>query len=173
MVNDWNPNYPVLDGNHHYYLYLQHYLIEHACIWIFLTLICVNWRKELEKESDGVCGCSFGEPLEQETFQTSIYSNTCLKIISFCSFESVGQKFEVMLYNNMRNPGVLSNGPCMFTSSFVQGKQTNEHIIKDTPFLFLQHTHMFWKMNYLTMHNLITQHNNYTLTHNEKRVLII
>ena len=32
-------------------------------------------RKELEKEreigGDGVCGCSFGEPLKQETLQTS------------------------------------------------------------------------------------------------------
>ena len=25
---------------------------------------------------DGVCGCSFGEPLEQETFQTSLYIQT-------------------------------------------------------------------------------------------------
>jgi hypothetical protein len=24
---------------------LQHYLIEHACIYIFLTLICVDWTK--------------------------------------------------------------------------------------------------------------------------------
>jgi hypothetical protein len=36
-------------------------------------------RKELERErerevgGDGVCGCSFGEPLKQETFQTSLY----------------------------------------------------------------------------------------------------
>ena len=28
---------------------LQHYLIEHACIWIFLTLICVNWRRTENK----------------------------------------------------------------------------------------------------------------------------
>jgi hypothetical protein len=40
------------------------------------------WRKELEKErerevgGDGVCGCSFGEPLKQETFQTSLYIQT-------------------------------------------------------------------------------------------------
>jgi hypothetical protein len=26
--------------------------------------------------SDGVCGCSFGEPLKQETFQTSLYIQT-------------------------------------------------------------------------------------------------
>jgi hypothetical protein len=25
---------------------------------------------------DGVCGCSFGEPLKQETFQTSLYIQT-------------------------------------------------------------------------------------------------
>ena len=54
----------------------QHYLIEHASIWIFLTLICVNGtrkeneeRNERERErerevgGDGVCGCSFGKPL--------------------------------------------------------------------------------------------------------------
>jgi hypothetical protein len=39
-----------------------------------------EWRKELEKErevgGDGVCGCSFGEPLKQETFQTSLYIQT-------------------------------------------------------------------------------------------------
>jgi fumarate reductase subunit D len=29
---------------------LQHYLIEHACIWIFLTLICVNWRRTENEE---------------------------------------------------------------------------------------------------------------------------
>ena len=48
---------------------------------------------EREVGGDGVCGCSFGEPLKQETFQTSlyiVYSNTCLKIISFCSFERIG-----------------------------------------------------------------------------------
>ena len=39
-------------------------------------------RKELERErerevgGDGVCGCSFGEPLKQETFQTSLYIQT-------------------------------------------------------------------------------------------------
>ena len=63
-------------------------MIEHACIWIFLTLICVNWRRteneemrerEREREvgGDGVCGCSFGEPLKQESFQTSLYIQTC------------------------------------------------------------------------------------------------
>jgi pyruvate-formate lyase-activating enzyme len=41
-----------------------------------------EWRKELEKErerevgGDGVCGCSFGEPLKQQTFQTSLYIQT-------------------------------------------------------------------------------------------------
>ena len=38
-----------------------------------------EWRKELERErglGDGVCGCSFGEPLKQETFQTSLYIQT-------------------------------------------------------------------------------------------------
>jgi hypothetical protein len=29
---------------------LQHYLIEHACIWIVLTLICVNWRRTENEE---------------------------------------------------------------------------------------------------------------------------
>ena len=29
-----------------------------------------------EVGSDGVCGCSFGEPLKQETFQTSLYIQT-------------------------------------------------------------------------------------------------
>ena len=37
-------------------------------------------RKELERErgvgGDGVCGCSLGEPLQQETFQTSLYIQT-------------------------------------------------------------------------------------------------
>jgi hypothetical protein len=37
-------------------------------------------RKELEREwevgGDGVCGCSFGEPLKQEIFQTSLYIQT-------------------------------------------------------------------------------------------------
>ena len=37
-------------------------------------------RKELEIErgvgGDGVCGCSFGLPLKQETFQTSLYIQT-------------------------------------------------------------------------------------------------
>jgi len=64
---------------------LQHYLIEHACLWIFLTLICVNWirtenkKKQWEREvgGDGVCGCSFGEQLKrQETFQSSLYIQT-------------------------------------------------------------------------------------------------
>ena len=32
---------------------LQHYLIEHACLWIFLTLICVNWiRTENEERNE-------------------------------------------------------------------------------------------------------------------------
>ena len=31
---------------------LQHYLIEYACIWIFLTLICVNWRRTENEEKD-------------------------------------------------------------------------------------------------------------------------
>ena len=32
--------------------------------------------REGEREVDGVCGCSFGEPLKQETFQTSLYIQT-------------------------------------------------------------------------------------------------
>ena len=33
-------------------------------------------RKERERGvgDDGVCGCSFGEPLKQETFETSLYT---------------------------------------------------------------------------------------------------
>ena len=31
---------------------LQYYLIAHACIWIFLTLICVNWTAENEEMND-------------------------------------------------------------------------------------------------------------------------
>jgi hypothetical protein len=31
---------------------------------------------EREVGGDGVCGCSFGEPLKQETFQTSLYIQT-------------------------------------------------------------------------------------------------
>ena len=31
---------------------------------------------EREVGGDGVCGCSFGEPLKQETFQTSLYIKT-------------------------------------------------------------------------------------------------
>ena len=52
---------------------------------MFLTLLCVNWirteneeRNERERErervgGDGVCGCSFGEPLKHETFHNSLY----------------------------------------------------------------------------------------------------
>jgi pyruvate-formate lyase-activating enzyme len=55
---------------------------------MFLTLICVNWirteneeRNERERErererevgGDGICGCSFGEPLAHETFQYSLF----------------------------------------------------------------------------------------------------
>ena len=58
-------------------------MIEHTCLWIFLTSICVNWirteneemnERERERDvgGDGVCGCSFGEPLKQESFQTSL-----------------------------------------------------------------------------------------------------
>ena len=83
------------------YIKLQHYLIDHACIWIFLTLMCVNWtikdhkregRKERESGvvGDGVCGCSFYELLDKNKPFRPLYSNTYLKIISSCSFESVG-----------------------------------------------------------------------------------
>jgi hypothetical protein len=42
--------------------------------------------------SGGVCSCSFGEPLKttRKLSNHFIYSNMCLKIISFCSFENVG-----------------------------------------------------------------------------------
>ena len=37
-----------------------------------------KWIREREREvgGDGVCGCSFDEPLKQETFQTSLYIQT-------------------------------------------------------------------------------------------------
>jgi hypothetical protein len=40
---------------------------------------------EREVGGDGVCGCSFGEPLKQETFQTSmnrtkLFLSTCLNM---------------------------------------------------------------------------------------------
>ena len=37
-----------------------------------------KWIREGEKEvgGDGVCGCSIGEPLKQETFQTLLYIQT-------------------------------------------------------------------------------------------------
>ena len=58
------------------------------CIWIFLSLICVNWtrtenreknKREREEErwvgGDGAYGCSLGElsNRQHETFQTSLY----------------------------------------------------------------------------------------------------
>jgi hypothetical protein len=33
-------------------------------------------EREREVGGDGVYGCSFGEPLKQETFQTSLYIQT-------------------------------------------------------------------------------------------------
>ena len=33
-------------------------------------------EREREVGGDGVCGCSFGEPLKQESFQTSLYIQT-------------------------------------------------------------------------------------------------
>jgi len=33
-------------------------------------------EREREVGGDGVCGCSFGEPPKQETFQTSLYIQT-------------------------------------------------------------------------------------------------
>ena len=32
---------------------------------------------EREVGGDGMCGCSFGKPLKQETFQISLYIQTC------------------------------------------------------------------------------------------------
>ena len=32
-----------------------------------------EWEREREVGGDGVCGCSFGEPLKHETFQNSLY----------------------------------------------------------------------------------------------------
>ena len=49
---------------------LQHYLIEHACIYIYIFYINMcklsknrGWRKEWERwvSGDTVCDCSFGE----------------------------------------------------------------------------------------------------------------
>jgi hypothetical protein len=34
-------------------------------------------EREREVGGDGVCGCSFGESLKQENFQTSLYIQTC------------------------------------------------------------------------------------------------
>jgi len=59
---------------------LQHYLIEHACIWIFLTLIYVNWTKteneeRNEREGSWWWWCvrlfSLWTTRQQETFKTS------------------------------------------------------------------------------------------------------
>ena len=36
-----------------------------------------NRTKKGIKRRDGVCGCSFVEPLKQETFETSLYIQTC------------------------------------------------------------------------------------------------
>ena len=63
---------------------LQHYLIEHACIYIFPTLICVNLtrteheeRNERERGGNGVCDCSFGELLDnKKLFRPLYYSQT-------------------------------------------------------------------------------------------------
>jgi len=76
---------------------LQHYLIEHACLWIFLTLICVNWikteKKRNEREGLVVMVCVVVHLVnnlnDKKPFDLFIYSNTCLKIISFCSFERI------------------------------------------------------------------------------------
>jgi hypothetical protein len=70
---------------------LQHYLIEHACLWIFLTLICVDWRRteneernerEREREfgGDGVCGCSFGEHLNKKPFRPLYIFKVCVVV---------------------------------------------------------------------------------------------
>ena len=78
---------------------LQHYLIEHACIYILLTLICVDWtkteneeRNDRERVSGGdVCDCCFGEQLDNKKPCRPLYIfKHMLKIISFCSYGSVG-----------------------------------------------------------------------------------
>jgi hypothetical protein len=76
---------------------LQHYLIEHAGIWIYLTLICACWRRteneerrerEREREravgGDGVCGCSFSEPLGQTRLWLYIVEQPCCTCLGFC-----------------------------------------------------------------------------------------
>jgi hypothetical protein len=50
-------------------------LTQLRCFASFLNydLYQVNIVSDPSCRCDGVCGCSFGEPLKQETFQTSLY----------------------------------------------------------------------------------------------------
>ena len=81
---------------------LKHYLIEYACIWIFLTLICVNWRRteneerndiEREREREVVMVCvvvHLVNHLSKKPFRPLYIFKHVLKNISFCSFERMG-----------------------------------------------------------------------------------
>ena len=71
---------------------LQHYLIEYTFIWIFLTLLRVNWTRteneeRNEKERGGlmvvcVCSRSLGKPFRQQyTFQTFQYVQTRVYVL--------------------------------------------------------------------------------------------
>jgi hypothetical protein len=77
---------------------LQHYLIEHACLWIFPTLICVNWirtenEERNEREELVVMVCVIVNLVnhlnEKKPFRPLYIFNKCLKIILFCSFERI------------------------------------------------------------------------------------
>jgi hypothetical protein len=60
------------------YMYL-YYIISHVVGPIVKTRITsslIEREREREVGGDGVYGCSFGEPLKQETFQTSLYIQT-------------------------------------------------------------------------------------------------
>jgi hypothetical protein len=53
------------------------YKLFHNLSWL-PNDCAIDLIREGEREvgGDGVCGCSFGEPLKQETFQTSLYIQT-------------------------------------------------------------------------------------------------
>ena len=58
-------------------------------------------EREREDGGDGECGCSLGEPLKttRNLSDLFIYSNICLKMISWYSY--IGQIIKVLLKNNV------------------------------------------------------------------------
>ena len=77
-----------------------------------------EWRKERESGvvGDGVCGCSFCELLDKNKPIRPLYSNTCLKTMSSCSFESVGLPLVKSLRSKTQSLGSqlrLSNNVCL------------------------------------------------------------